>query len=194
MKRPFDGIQAIRLSYTGSFSQAENLIAYVQNSPDTAQAVNLNRAQIFCHEFDLELQTPIEINFRTGVTLLDGENLTPNPIIRGNYLPDRPPVRLEGRLSYGEKAFNVSYFFTWLDATYTDLLNDVRRSAVAEHNVSVSLQTHRFGSFLLELRNLTDVITAPADLASYQIIDNTTGFGGYPSPGRRIYLTWKYEI
>jgi hypothetical protein len=95
---------------------------------------------------------------------------------------------------YEHGPWSFTYTFSLWGPSYWDLANYRQLSATVDHSVLASWDAKSWGTFGLEVHNLTDVLTATSTFGAWQMTDNTTGYLGYPAPGRRIYLTWKIEI
>ncbi len=186
--------RAVRLSYTFSASRARDLIAYVQNSQATRVAVNVGEAEVLAHELAVEGRTAWDIGARAALTFLSAKNLSDVAAQYGNELPHRPPYQTDLVLSYTRPRWSLSYELVVYGPTYWDLANAQRLGAVANHNLRAAWDSLGAGSFGLELDNLTDVISAPSSVGAFSTTDNSTGYFGYPAPGRRMYLSWRYDL
>lgn len=193
-RRPFEGMRGIRLSYSYYASRAQNLIAYVQNSSQTRVAVNVGQSLIYGSELQAEIESRWGIKMRLGGEWLWTENLTDVDSERGKELPGRPPYRVMGELSYSSETFDVGYLITWMGASFDDLPNFRQTAATTDHSAYLTWRTKHWGTIGVEGKNLLNVITADSTFGTVQTTDNTTGYLGYPSPGRRIYVIWKYEL
>ena len=191
---PFPFVSVARLSYTFVASRARDLIAFIQNSQQTRVAINVGESRIFSHEILAEAQTSFHLSVRGAFTLLDAINLTDSSYQYGKRLPNRPSYQGEIGLLYRWKRLELAYTLSLDGPSYWDLPNLKSLSATAEHSVSLSFDAREYGLLALEIRNLTDVITSPSSFGGIDTVDNTTGYFGYPSPGRRMYLSWKYQI
>jgi vitamin B12 transporter len=193
-RRPVEMLNGVRLSYTYFASRANNLIAYVQNSAQTRVAVNVGQSLIYGHEVQAEIESRWGIKTRFGGEFLWTENLSNIDAQLGKQLPGRPPYRVMAELSYSSEPLDVGYLITWMGPSYEDLPNVRQLSLTTDHSAYVTLRTKRWGTVGLEVKNIFNVITADSTFGTVQTTDNTTGYLGYPSPGRRIYVIWKYEL
>jgi outer membrane receptor protein involved in Fe transport len=192
--RPMAGIREAKGYYTYSISRASDLIAYLPNSQQTSVAVNIGESSIQSHELGAEFQTEWPLRVKSGLTFLDTVNLSDIPSQYGQPLPLRPGYRLALELDWEMRFFSAGYTFTLDGPVGIDLAGTQRLDAISDHSLWVTYDTRWIGSFTLEVRNLADTLTVGAWDAGYTMTDNTTGYYGYPAPGRRVYLTWKYEI
>ncbi len=177
------------------FNQSDtNLITFVQNADQTQTAVNVGASLTQGQEIALEARTSWDLNLYLSGVLLWTENQSDISYLRGKELPGRPPYRLVSRLAYEKERWSVEYSFTWNGPMYWDLANLQLMEPTTEHSIAVSWQTKEMGTFILEGRNLFNSITATSLLGGVPITDNTTGYSNYPAPGRRVTLTWRYEI
>jgi iron complex outermembrane receptor protein len=192
--RPFEGIREAKAYYAYSVSRAGDLIAYLPNSQQTSVAVNIGESLIQAHELGGELRAEWPIRLKTGVTFLDTLNLSDVPSQYGQPLPMRPGYRIAVELDWESRFFSAGYTYTLDGPVFADLAGTERLDAVSDHGIWVTYDTRLFGAFTLEVRNLADTMTVGAMDNGYAITDNTTGYFGFPAPGRRVYLTWKYDI
>ncbi|MBI4404467.1 MAG: TonB-dependent receptor [Deltaproteobacteria bacterium] len=194
LNHPFAGARNLKCSYSFFISRASDLITYLVNSQQTRVAANIGESAIWGHEMGMTLESALDINLDAALTLLSTRNLSNISYQVGKALPSQPSIRFQAGLAYAKKGWQVGYQVSVLGNRYLDLANTKELSTVIEHNASVGLKTKTFGIFGLEVRNLTDVITVPSLVGSFETIDNSTGFDGYPAPGRRLYLTWQYPF
>jgi outer membrane receptor protein involved in Fe transport len=187
-------VAAARVSYTYYFTSARDVITYIPNSPATRVALNIGRAEIHGQEVSAELDTTWSVRLKTGASLIWTQNLSDVDSQRGKELPGRPPYRVVAGLSYDSDRFDVGYQSAWNGATYWDLSNAKRLSPISDHGVYVTVRPKGWGTWNLEIKNIFDTITAASQYGAVSIVDNTTGYFGYPAPGRRFYLSWKYDI
>jgi vitamin B12 transporter len=198
LSKPLSWVRSIRFSYDFFVSRGHNLIAFIQNSPETQVATNIGESWITGHELALETRLPLNLRLQTGASFLYSVNLSDVSYEIGKQLPDRPPYRLQGGLSYETQRMGLGYNLSVYGPLYWDVANLKQMSPFTEHGAYVFWNTKTFGTFTLEAKNLTDVITAYSSygngIGSESILDNTTAYYGYPAPGRRFYLTWNYEL
>jgi vitamin B12 transporter len=183
-----------RLSYSWYASRAHDLITFVQNSQQSQVATNIGESFLQGHELSLELTTAMAVNFRASAALMKSINLSDRNYENGKSLPYRPPYSTRMEVAFEGSPITVSYILSITGPFFTETANLQELSSVVDHSAMIGWDTKRIGTFLLEGRNLGDVITASANYGSLQTTDNTTGIPGYPAPGRRVYLSWKYEL
>jgi outer membrane receptor protein involved in Fe transport len=193
-RRPASWCEAVRVSYTFALSRAHNLIDYVQNSQQTRVAMNVGESRILTHEVALEARAVGGVGMRAGFALLGTRNLSDVAYLNGKELPGRPSYRAAMDFNFERGRLRANYGMTFYGPSYWDLANQRRLSSTVEHHLSASLDLSALGAVGLEIRNLTDVTTADTTMGNQVTTDNTTGYLGYPAPGRRVYLTWKYAL
>jgi len=187
-------LHEVKLSYTYFLSRSHDLIAFTQNSQSTRVAVNVGESAISGHEAAVELKTDFELSVRLSGAYLSTENLSEVSYLRGKELPGRPAFRVSSVVGYRGLRWGAQHQFSWEGRSYWDLANTKSLAPWSEHGLSAYWDSHSFGVFYLEVRNLLDSITAASSLGSFETTDNNTGAWGYPAPGRRVYLSWKYEL
>lgn len=77
---------------------------------------------------------------------------------------------------------------------YWDLANKKKMSPIADHGISVNYSPRGWGVWNFDILNVFDTVTAYSLISGMQTLDSTTGYMGYPAPGRRIYLSWHYDV
>jgi len=187
-------ITKAQLSYIYSLSLSKDLITYVQNSQSSQVATNVGNSFIQSHEGSLDLVFWKWTECNTKVVFLDAVNLSDLPYHYGKQIPNRPRLRVIERLGYQNSDFGLAYQLQWMEERYWDLANTKKMSAIVDHGFFLNFSPPKWGRINLEVLNIFDRVIANSTLSGFQVVDNTTGYLGYPSPGRRVYLSWTYEI
>lgn len=189
-------VRDLRVGYTLSLSRARDLIQFVQSSPFAWQAVNIGESRIVCHEVQASARARNGIGIRASAALVATENLSPIAYERGRELPLRPQWQWQAGVDYTTGGWTFRYSLVWHGPAYWDVANNRRLSSVVEHSAEVEWDTKAIGTLALEGRNLADNTTAASQFrhSAIETIDNTTGYPGYPAPGRRVYLTWRVPL
>ncbi len=187
-------LSSVKVSYAYSVAASKNLIAYVQNSQNSQIATNIGESVVQTHESQLDFEMMKKVFSNTSITFQKTENLSDLPSYFGKKIPNRPWLRWGERLGYQGSTLGIFYQLQWIGERFLDLANTKKLGSIAEHGINVNYRTHSWGDWNLELLNLLDTVTATSYVAGFQTLDNTTGYLGYPSPGRRIYLSWQYEM
>lgn len=187
-------LTSVRVSYTYSLSFSKDLITYVRNSQSSQVATNVGRSIAQNHEGTVELKLFKFGELNTSAVFFSGENLSDLPYHRGKELPNRPKMRLLERAGYQNDRFGLAYQLQWLGERYWDLANLKKMNPTVEHGLFLNVRPPKWGQFNFELLNIFDTFMANSTLSGFQVVDNTTGYLGFPAPGRRIYLSWSYEI
>ncbi len=187
-------VSEFRVAYNYSIAASKELITYIQNSQNSQVATNVGESLIQSHETSLEMKLFRLGIFQTRVTSLNTENLSALPYYYGKKIPNRPAFRLLQKLGYQNDRFGVSYQLQWVGERYLDLANTRKLSATTDHGFSLNYNPQGWGQWGLDVLNILDAVTAYSLVSGFQTIDNTTGYLGYPAPGRRIYLSWNYQL
>lgn len=183
-----------QLSYVYSLSFSKDLITYVQNSQNSQVATNVGNSFIQSHEGSLNLGIHKFTELNSKIIFLNAENLSDLPYHYGKQIPNRPKLRLVERLGFQNSSFGLAYQLQWIEERYWDLANTKKMSAIVDHSFFLNFSPSQWGRFNLEILNMFDRVVANSTLSGFQVVDNTSGYLGYPSPGRRVYLSWTYEI
>jgi len=193
-KQPMASVRFLRTSYTYSTAFASDLIAYIQNSQESRIATNIAAARIDSHELGAEVQWTFPLSWKNGVTFFWTENRTEIPSQQGRELPERPTWRWQSDLMWREELFSGGYSLSWMGPAFSDLANFRNRASSQDHSVWVGVQPRGWGRFRLEVKNLFDTIKIDSAFAGESTSEYTTGYAGFPAPGRRIYLSWHYDF
>ncbi len=187
-------LSELKLSYCFAVALSKNLITYLQNSQNSQVATNVGESFLESHETNLQANL-FKLGFsQLGMAFVTTKNFSELPYYYGKEIPNRPVFRLREKLGYQTRSFGVSYQLQWIGQRYWDLANEKRLSATTDHGVSLNWSHPSWGQINIEALNIFDTVTAPTWVSGLQTIDNTTGYFGYPAPGRRLYLSWLYEL
>ena len=181
-------------AYSYSVSQADNLIVYIENSQNSKLATNLGRGIIQSHDISLDLRFRENLGLRSTGNIYQGKNTSDISYYYGKKIPNLPDFLFRQSLEYQVGNYDFNYQFQWIGERFWDLANLKRLSSTTEHSLFASVNAKTMGRFRLELVNLFDSITATTFVSGFSTLDNTTGVGGYPAPGRRFYVNWYYEL
>lgn len=181
-------------AYSYSVANSENLIVYIENSQNSKLATNLGSGLIQSHDISLDLSFGQNLEIRSTGNIYQGKNTSDISYYYGKKIPNLPDFLLRQSLDYRVGSFDFNYQFQWVGGRFCDLANLKKLSSTTEHSLFAGVDAQKMGRFRLELVNLFDAITATTFVSGFSTLDNTTGIGGYPAPGRRFYLNWYYEL
>lgn len=187
-------IKHIKMGYNFSLAQSKNLIVYTQNSQSSQIATNLGSALVANQDLFLELNLARQISSLSAFNLCSGKNTSEIPYYFGKQVPNLPAWLIKQRIDSQWGWVTASYQLSWIGERYWDLANTKKLSSTLEHSAWVNYQYSKNGKVQLELINLTDEYVAKSSVSGFTTLDNTTGLGGYPAPGRRVYLSWLYDF
>jgi outer membrane cobalamin receptor len=192
---PREGIlREVALSATLSAAWAQNLIVLVPNSQNSFIAQNIGRSEIFTPEISLATQWVRGWSFRGHVAALSTQNLSDVAAYFGKALPMRPASRAGLEWEWQQAGWCVTYSLQATGSFYADPANTRLMGAYWEHGIWASWKSAEWGTWLVELRNLTDALVLSGQEWNFSLNHNTTGLAGFPAPGRRVYFTWQYEF
>lgn len=196
IQKPLPWVRNLKFSYTYFFSRARDLIIYQENSRSTQVASNVGIATLRGHEIQTQALTRWNVGGHAGISLLHTENSSDISYQKGKELPRRPFYTLHAGLNYVINKVSIGYAFLLRGPFFWDVANLKQMGVTSDHGLNASWDTKDWGTLSLEIRNLFNTLAAPASFSSLSgnILDNTTGYPGYPAPGRRMYISWKYEI
>ncbi len=194
-RRAIVGTRSVKASYSYSIAFARDLIAYLQNSQSTRVATNIGNSRIDSHEVALETAFQgVPLFWKNAFAILWTENRTPIPSQQGKELPERAPWRWQMDLSWMGERLSVGYSLSWSGPVFSDLSNLRKRSSTQDHSLWAGVATPGWGRFRLEVRNLLNTLKVDSLFAGEAVSEYTTGYAGFPAPGRRVYLSWQYEL
>lgn len=183
----------VQWQYAVFVSYSENLIAVVANSPQTRMAVNVGEAVILGNEAALTLKSSPGFFGRGSMSLLRTRNLTPSLSQYQKELPSRPS-RLRAEAGWDNGWLSAGYAIDWAASHYVDLSNSTQMGATSEHSLQAGLRPRGWGSFSIEIKNLWDELSVPAQVGPNAVTEVASQWSGYPAPGRRFYISWRYQI
>ncbi len=186
-------VREIQVSATFSAAFNDDLIVFIPNSQWNYVAQNLGRSRILSPEVATEVHVGRGGILRASAAWLWTRNLSEASAYRGKHLPMRPDYRTGVEAEWGGRTWKVAYSLQGTGPLYADAVNARRIAAFWEHSVWGKWDSP-LGMWTLELRNLTDALTVNSSDWNFTMIQNTTGLAGFPSPGRRVYVSWRYEI
>ncbi len=180
-------------SATLSAAVAEDLIVLQSHSQSSFIAQNVGLSQIVSPEVGIQLLQGNWLLKLQGSGLF-AENLTPVPAYFGKWLPMRPRFRGGLEAEWKNGPWKVSYSLQATGPLFADSANSRLVGSYFEHSVWGSWSTKGLGVWLLELRNLTDATMVAGQEWDFSLNQNVTGLSGFPSPGRRLFLTWRMTL
>lgn len=180
-------------SATLSGALAEDLIVLQPHSQSSFIAQNVGLSQIVSPEMGVQLLAGKWL-FKLQAAGLFSENLTPVPAYYGKWLPMRPRYRGGLEAEWKTGPWKVSYSLQATGSLFADPANSRSVGSYLEHSLWGSVSTKALGVWLLELRNLTDATMVAGQEWNYSLSQNVTGLSGFPSPGRRVFLTWRVDL
>lgn len=183
-----------KISYTASAVWARDLVTYLPNAQWSRVAVNIGRSRVFTQELGADTELPLGFSLGGNAVWMTTENQSAVAYWQGKELPYRPRWRGETRVGWRSGKFRLGYQATVWGELYEDLVNAKRREALVEHGLEAALETSSWGDWRVEAANLGDVLTVDSAVGAFRTVENTTGYLGYPAPGRRIYFSWRYAL
>ncbi len=187
-------VREISASWTSSLERASDLVSYIQNSQSTKMAINIGESVLQSHEVAVQARFGfLPVDWKAGVAFLPTTNLSPIAGDNGKRLPGRSEYRFENVLGVAAGPWRLRYRTALYGPTYWDTGNFKKMASFWDHSAQAAWESRVFGSFALDLLNLTDTNTVVSETAGFPSTDNTTGYLGFPAPGRRVYLSWRYD-
>jgi iron complex outermembrane receptor protein len=177
------------VEYARFWSDVDDLIMFVYVPfAQTAQATNVDKADINGHELALSFGRWRGLSFTGNLTRLEAVNAGPISYLKGKHLPHRPEIEASAGLTWLHSGTSATYTFDYVDGNYWNPYNgkapnnkgplfSVRRI----HSFTLTVPVGLGGAdFTLEARNLTG--------------ERFEDIMGYPMPGRSVYGTIALEI
>ena len=148
-------------------------------------------ADIWFHEAALEVDLPLNLTLRTGAEWMAATNLEAG-VNHGKRIPFRPEWRLRPTLSYDTDRWSMGYTAEYTGEQNWDVSNLKRNGGFWQHHIRATYRHQSLGTFSLEVANLTDMAEVPTQMGGFSNTEFSTGYRGFPAPGRRGYLSWSY--
>jgi hypothetical protein len=175
-------------------TRAWNLMNRFQNTAQTVQYYNVGEGMLWGQEVWAQINFLKYFTLSPKVIHSSATNLTPISYQYEKELPNRPNwvVKLELLAKYFDLEFAYSTIYN--EGFYLDVANLSRLQSFWQQDISLRYSTKKFGRWTLDLLNLTDTMTSSYSFGQNVGSIPVSGLEGYPIPGRRIYLSWSYEI
>lgn len=193
------------------WTQASDLIRFIQNSQRTMVAVNIDDARIIGVEGVVSLSLFGHFQVDTNLTWMEALNQSDNPSESGKQLPGRPVWEVSVRATLKSSFGNLYYRYMGLGGNFLDRANF--RELAPRHNHSIGfklfpgnimraldINTPWNGlTIVFEVRNLLDqrIGTRPLRPPLPNLKETTQAiadFSGYPLPGRTFTLTVNWNV
>lgn len=169
---------ATALEVRGFWSQAQDLIQLVQQSPHRAQYQNISAARLMGLELGWQMRWPWQLQTQLDATWLSAIDAGSDPGRRGRQLPMRPGQRVAGRLERAFSAKGVGVIpwaaLNWQGSYALDAAN--LAMVPARTLLAVGARLRLPGGVWLDVRMDNLLNTSHFDLI------------GYPLPGRSGWL------
>jgi iron complex outermembrane receptor protein len=162
-------------------NEARDLILLVRNSQSTLKATNVSRMETRGEELSFRAVLPGGLTVGGAGTWQEARDRGSVAAWRGRKIPLRPDRELHLDVGLRRAAFALTGSVHDIDPNFTDRRNQTlvprRRLVSAAASVSPPQLPLRA---TLDVRNLTD--------------DRAADLGGYPLPGRMVYLTLEWRL
>jgi iron complex outermembrane recepter protein len=191
---PSPWLRKFELTTVVSVASALDLIVLQPNSVSSFIAQNVGASRWVSPELGMHWVFPRGWTLRSQASGMFTQNLSPAPSQWGKELPMRPRYRGSFELEFQRAGWKCTYAAQAIGPLFTDAANSRSVEAYWEHNVWGSWTSQSWGSFLIELRNIFDATSVMGSDWEISLFQNTTGLVGFPSPGRRVYFTWRYRL
>ena len=182
------------LNYSVFGARAENLIVYSQVGPDTQKAENIGLASWLGQEISIGLESSSGFFFRPSMIWLWTQNRSPVVAENGRSLPYRFPLTLRSEVGVNQETWGTGYRAMWFSASYLDRANLEQLAPYQLHDVYLRLKVRGAGQFELNIQNLFNITLASASVAGVEVTKYVSGVNGYPTSGRRVGVTWIYDL
>ncbi len=174
-------------------SFAYDRIVFVENAQGVMSAQNVGRAWMWgtIGQLWARYQT---VTAEFSIAQMNSQNQTLIPSQQGNQLPIRPQVEVKTGVRWNSGPWTARASHTIFGPMYLDLAN--RHEVLTTHGLDIGLgfKTPGGGEWNLDAYNLLDSILATQVAGGYRFDNVPSGVPGYPSPGRRIYLSWRIVL
>ena len=204
-------LREVRFGYAFFHTQSTDLIRFIQNSQQTAIAVNISEAHITGHELQARVNIADIWHLSADITWMEAINQSEIVAENGKQLPGRPlwevSIRSDITLSWGR----LFYSYTGLGGNYLDTANLQELAPRHIHNLGLTISPIKLARALgstfpwhhlrltLEVKNILDQRVAFVPLRPplpniKEIKQALSDYGGYPLPGRSFYISIQWKL
>ena len=193
------------------WTEAQDLIRFVQNSQRTMIAINIDHARTLGVEARLRLSLWKRLKVDADLTWLQATNLSKASFENGKQLPGRPLWETSTRLAWADRWGSVFVRHEFFAGMFLDVANlqelPFRHWWTFGASLSLSFLLRKLGlpfpfrglRLLMEVKNLTDERKNPVPLRPPLPNLSTTfkaiaDYSGYPLPGRAFFVTLSWKI
>jgi vitamin B12 transporter len=188
---------ALSLELVGFATSASDLIVFESLGMGTLIARNVDRAMLAGMEVSAAAAGP-RLRASVSYTLLHTENLSDDPLKRGQPLPGRPAHDLACDLGYRIGRIRLRYGLDVVAENTVETSGDVLLPARVLHGAGATIDLPDFGvgglraGFTVE--NLFDLRTGyvESSTGAPALAVPVSDFYGFPLPGRAVFATVRY--
>lgn len=182
------------LSYSFFWTFAENLISFSQSTLNSKRAENIGRASWIGQEVIYKLKTGMGVTLSPSLQWLWTENQSDLESEKGKKLPNRFPLSAKVETLFEGKKWVIGHRGSFFSTSYLDRANQRELSAYAIHDLFARFESAAIGKIQVQVQNLFNLTLANSSWSGVEISESITGIAGYPDAGRRMSVTWVYDI
>jgi len=183
-----------QLSYSLFGAMAENLISFSQSSLKSKRAENIGKASWIGQEVQYELKTEIGVKMSPSLQWLWTENQSDLESEKGKMLPNRFPLSAKLEALFERGKWGVGYRGNFFSHSYLDRANQRELAPYAIHDIFARFENSQIGRVQIQVQNLFNLILANSSWSGVEVKESITGISGYPDAGRRMRVTWIYDL
>jgi outer membrane cobalamin receptor len=182
------------LSYSVFGARAKNLITFSQVGPDLQRAENIGMASWLGQELSLGVESASGFFCRPSMTWLWTRNESAIAAEKGKDLPYRFPLSIRWEMGTNRESWGAGYRASFFSASYLDKANQEQLAPYHLHDFYLRLKVKAAGQFELNIQNLFNLTLASAAVTGVEVSKYISGVNGYPTSGRRVGVTWIYDL
>jgi len=186
------GIQ--QLAFTVFGVQAQNLIAYVQNSSNSHRPENISNSIWMGNEISAALTVPGGGSFQPSILGMFSRNQSEVAAEKEKNLPYMAPWRAKLTSRWERGHWFLSHHLVYNSETFTDKANLQKIEATITHDLALGYFDKTWGRVELKVLNLFDRNLARASVMGLDSEQYLGGTSQFPSAGRRINVSWVVDL
>ena len=183
-----------QISFTIFGAQAQNLIAYVQDSSSSHRPENVSHSFWVGQELSAAFNLPVGLSIQPSLVSMLSRNRSEIAAEKGKQLPHLPPWRAKITSRWEKGNWGVAHHFIYLSESFTDKANLQKSEAIIIQDVSLGFSSKMWGRIELKVLNLFDKQVARVGVMGLETDQYLGGGNSFPIAGRRASISWTIDL
>lgn len=190
----FDGVTKTSFSFVVFGARAKELITLSQIGAGLQRAENIGKASWVGQELSGRFESRWGTYFRPSILLLQTRNESEIVAETGKLLPFRYPSTVRAEIGIARESWSGGHRISVFSESFFDRANQKRLAPYQIHDLFLGLKVRELGAFELNVQNLFNITLAKVSEAGVDSMQFISGVNGYPTVGRRVGITWVYDL